>query len=141
MADHEAEPSVSVAQALTWTIAAALGWAALAAWQPTTTWHLVPAIVAGAGPVLLLLDAGRVQHRRTWLIGAAIGLATALLTMVVLSAVDLLGGPALFGLPHATREALVVAVATTALVVLLGLIRQARRGSTRSRRPGRSTTR
>ncbi|MGA8995716.1 MAG: glutaredoxin domain-containing protein, partial [Nocardioidaceae bacterium] len=86
-------------RALVWTVAL-LGvlWLALALWQPTTTWHLAPGLMAGAAPYL---QAGAtvsdpVTHRRRVLLTAVSGFTATAAAAVALGAAGLLRGPTLF---------------------------------------------
>lgn len=86
-----------IAPALITTALAAAAWFALIAWRPTTTWHLAPALVAGAGAWVVA------QYRtdavtRWWIVAtAALGLLVALGEVAVFQASGSLAGPALFG--------------------------------------------
>lgn len=88
-------------------------WVALAAWRPTTTWHLAPLLVVLAPPwTAANLDA----PHRGWVV---VGVALTVVTTGMLHTLDLLRGPALIG-SDATIEALIV----TAAGSLLGLLRR-----------------
>ena len=57
-----------------WTLVAGLVWVALAAWRPTTTWHLAPMLLAAAAPWVVAQDL-RAGDRRALplLAGSAVG--------------------------------------------------------------------
>lgn len=79
-------------------------WIVLAAWDPTTTWHLAPLLVVLAPS---WTAANRGQHGSRW---GVLGVTLAVATTGALHTLDLLRGPALIG-PDATIEALIVAAA------------------------------
>ena len=79
-------------------------WIALAAWQPTTTWHLAPLLLVWAPPWTATY---RGRPVRGWVV---VGVALSVATTGMLHALDLLRGPALVG-PDATIEALIAAIA------------------------------
>jgi uncharacterized protein (DUF427 family)/glutaredoxin len=106
-----------------WTAVVALVWVLLAVWQPTTTWHLLPVLLAGALPWIIGQDlrAGDLSAAIRLAGAAAGGFAAAGLVTLGLARFDLLRGPALAGLGNATIESLVLAGAAAVFVVLVGL--------------------
>lgn len=100
-------------------------WAILAANNPTTTYHLAPLLVAGAGPILSTLD-GEVEISAQLLASAAaVGLVTALATAIAIAALGWSQGPSLLPFGGAVTEAVVFAVAGAVggLAVAFGLRR------------------
>lgn len=100
------------------TLAVAALWVGLAAWQPATTFHLAPAVVAWA-PAYLWATAG--GARRDTVLAAAGGGVAAALISVGLAAVGLLDGPALVG-GGPLAESLLVAAGATVVGVAAGAI-------------------
>lgn len=109
-------------------LAAAGLWAALAAWRPTTTWHLAPVILAVA-PAFARLAAGgpraaqgarrsRLRPAMRWAVTAALGAGGSVLVAVVLALVGRLAGPTFTGEGSALGEA-VLAAAVGGIVALL----------------------
>ncbi len=97
----------------------ALAWTALAFWQPTTTWHLGPVVVAMSVAVV---------HRslgplsRPAAMGAAVaGLTNAGLAILVLAVFDKLRGPALGFFPNALVESIVFAIVGAVVGALIGM--------------------
>lgn len=90
-----------------------LAWVALAMWHPGTAYHLAPAIVAASWSVALQLEAPltRAMAAASSLTGGAMAVSTTL----VLSAWDLLRGPALPGMPGVESEAMLLAAAGAVL--------------------------
>ena len=75
----------SVGLAAVWLLAAAV--------RPEVTYHLAPALVAGALPVTIVLDRGNSRGARVVGAAAAIGFAIAVVTALLLAAAGWLEGP------------------------------------------------
>lgn len=114
-----------------WTVAVALVWVALALWQPTTTWHLAPLLLAAAWPWVFGQDLrGGDRRAIPGLIGAGVaGFAVSALTALGLSQAGLLRGPLVLGSlgGNALSEAAILAAAAAVLPVAVGLLRVRRR--------------
>lgn len=96
---------------------AVTAWVVLAAWHPYTNYHLAPAAVTIAYP-LLVAGSGRSARRITAAVVGSGGLAV--LAAAGLAHVDLLKSPALFN--SAVAEAVVVtAVATILTLIVVGV--------------------
>jgi len=103
-------------------------WVVLAAWEPTTTWHLAPFLAGAAPPWLLSRGAGPSRGgppllRRV----AAISGAAAVGLTLALWALGLLRGPVLTGSGPAVGESVVLALLGPMVVVVLAA-RRARKG-------------
>jgi uncharacterized protein (DUF427 family)/glutaredoxin len=112
-----------------WTLTGGLVWVALAMWQPTTTWHLAPMLLAAAAPWAVAQDL-RAGDRRALprLRAAAVaGLLVSVLVTWVLAATGLLRGPPLPGFPDPPAESLVLAGAGAVVAALLGARRALRK--------------
>lgn len=119
-----ADPSPSEWAGAAWTVVAGLLWLALALWRPTTTWHLAPALMAGAWPLLVQARPTRGRGGRVRVLTVGVGgFAAAGLTTLALSEANLLRGPTLPGFTAAATEALVPAGGAALLAVLLGMFR------------------
>ncbi len=95
-------------------------WAVAAAFQPTSTYHLAPILVAGILPVL----AGAARIRG--LVGnAALGAALAATAALLLAALDLLRGPTLLPYGGALAEALTFAGVGAVGGALIGIAKTA----------------
>ncbi len=135
--DHDSAPppgSAGGRAALMWTLAATALWILLAAWRPTTTWHLGPLLAAAAAPWVLgqdLLGGDRRAAPRL-AVAAVAGFLAAAAATSVLSAAGLLRGPTVPGLPRPWMEPLVLAAAGAALAVVPGLRRAGRTPIARS---------
>lgn len=92
-------------------------WLALAMFNPTTTYHFAPVIVAAAWPAGCRLHAARALPARPAVTTALGGGLLALAATALLSTLDALAGPALFGLPDGLSETL----AAVALGVCIGV--------------------
>lgn len=112
------------------TLAVCAGWSALAALNPTVTYHLGP-VLAVLAPGWTRRAAGEPTDTRTHLRALAIGSAAALAATAALTLGGLLRGPTVLGGHHATSEALVLVAATAGLsFVTAAVVRQGReRGS------------
>lgn len=101
---------------------AAGAWLALVAWRPTTTWHLAPALVAGAGAWLAAHDrCGTAPHQKWWIgLIATMGLAVAWGEVEVFQGNGRLAGPALFG-ANVVVESMVTAALSSALAAYFGI--------------------
>lgn len=98
-------PAVIVSAALV------LGWVALAAWHPATTYHLAPALVAAAGSVMHRRGVDQPLTRPDATRVAVTGTALALVVTVALDTGGLLRGPTVLGTSAAGAESAVAAVA------------------------------
>lgn len=117
-----------------WTAVVALVWVLLAVWRPTTTWHLVPVLLAGALPWMIGQDlrAGD-RSAAARLAGAGLaGFAAAGLVTLGLARSDLLRGPAIAGLGNPAIESLALAGVAAVVLVLVGLLKAFRPPATRS---------
>lgn len=112
-------------QAIAATVGAAGLWAGLAAWDPTTNYHLAPALVVSSGPALL---AGRGRAHGSP-IGAVIG-STIVATAMLLSlrAVGVLRGPTI-GTHNVVHEGLTVILTTAAAWLTAAAVQHWRRHS------------
>ena len=111
-----------------WTAAVALVWMLLTVWQPTTTWHLAPVLLAAAWPWVAGQDlrGGDRSALSRLLVSGVGGFAVAAATTLALSRLGLLGGPTVLGFADPAVEGLVLGGASALLVVLLGLGRALR---------------
>jgi len=96
-------------------VALGLGWFSMTLRSPTTTYHLLPAVVAAGWPVVLHRSHGRLALPAASRAGAG-GLTVAFGTTLLLAGQDALRGPALVG-GSALVESVVVAMAGTALTM------------------------
>ncbi len=112
---------------LTLTALAAGAWLVLALWKPTTTWHLAPALVGGAGAwVVASADTDKTSHQRRRIGALAVlGLVVALVELAALHAYGRLEGPTLLG-PNAVVESIVTATVGAASAVMASFRRTAR---------------
>lgn len=78
-------------------VVAALAWALLARWQPTTTFHLAPFVVAAAWAAGLRRGTAAGVAARDARVAAFAGAVVAVLAAVLLAVADLLRGPVLWG--------------------------------------------
>ncbi len=117
-----------------WTLAAAVLWILVAAWRPTTTWHLAPVLIAAAAPWLVgqELHAGDRRAGRRLAAATIAGFLTAAIITAGLAGVDLLRGPTVFGPLRPWAESLVLAAAAAALAATPGLARVSRAPAARS---------
>ncbi|SDY04591.1 Uncharacterized conserved protein, DUF427 family [Modestobacter sp. DSM 44400] len=117
-----------------WTLAAAALWILVAAWRPTTTWHLAPVLIAAAAPWLVGQDlrAGDRRAGRRLAAAAVAGFLTAATITAGLARVGLLRGPTVLGPLHPWAESLVLAAAAAALAAAPGLARALRAPAARS---------
>jgi hypothetical protein len=92
------------------TLLAAVGWFALAAANPTTSYHLAPAVVAAAWPVARRLRAGRPLPIIAAALTALGGALAAVAVTLLLSVRGALAGAILFGVPPLTEAFLSVAL-------------------------------
>lgn len=97
----------------------AILWIALAFWQPETTWHLGPLVVALA-PALVHRSAG-VMSRGAALGAATNGLINAAIATAILAYFDKLEGPALAFFPNVLTEVAVFAIIGAAVAYLLAV--------------------
>lgn len=106
-----------IAPALLTTALAAGAWLALIAWRPTTTWHLAPALVAGAG-AWVAAQYRTAAQTRWWIVAvAAFGLLAALGELAVFHATGRLEGPALLGLSGVAESSLTATVGAASGVI------------------------
>ena len=117
-----------------WSAVVLVFWVLLAVWQPTTSWHLAPMLLAGAWPWLIgqdLRGGDRATLPRLLAAGVA-GFGIAAVTTVVLDRFDLLRGPTVLGFAHPASEGIVLAAVAVLLVVGFGVRRAMRTPVTRS---------
>ena len=129
--------------AAVWTLAATALWVLLAAWRPTTTWHLGPVFVAAAAPWVVGQDLHGGNRRAATRLGVAAGagfLVAAAATWV-LAAAGLLVGPTLPGFSRPWLESLVLAAFGAAVAVVLGFLRVRRRHGGAAGPPGDESVR
>lgn len=121
----------------TWTLVVAVTWGALAAWRPTTTWHLAPLMLAAAWPWVVRTTPPRGVPAPTRLVAqsAALGVSAALLVSVILWAANLLRGPTWWGSGPVLVEAVAMALAGAAPFVLPILVRRRTGPATRPHEP------
>jgi uncharacterized protein (DUF427 family)/glutaredoxin len=114
--------------AAVWTLAATALWMLLAAWRPTTTWHLGPVLAAAAAPWLIgqELRGGDRRAAPRLAVAAAAGFLVAAAATSVLAAAGLLRGPTVPGFPRPWMEPLVLAAVGAAVAVVPGLLRARR---------------
>jgi uncharacterized protein (DUF427 family) len=125
---------------LIWTIVVAVVWSVLAAWRPTTTWHLAPLTLAAAWPWVVGQDTSSRDpstRRRIMLAGGG-GLGAALALTGVLSSAGRLDGPTWTGSGNPVVEALLLSVGGAAIATTMGLLRTVRRTTSASARLGTS---
>nr|WP_238383492.1 MULTISPECIES: glutaredoxin domain-containing protein [unclassified Nocardioides] len=112
-----------------WTAVVTAAWLVLAGWQPSTTWHLAPLLVAAAWPWVV----GQHQSpddpsaRRRIVVAAVAGLTVASLATGALAAIGHLEGPTWTGSGSTVAEALLLAGAGSLLAMVAGLARTVRR--------------
>ena len=118
-------PSAGLRSAAGWTVAAVLLWMLLAAWRPTTTWHLGPVLVAAAAPWLVGQDLRSGDRRALPRLATAAGVAllVAATATTALSVTGLLRGPTVLGFPTPEAEALALAGVTAIVAAVPGLRR------------------
>ncbi|MEN8233499.1 MAG: hypothetical protein ABFR89_01070 [Actinomycetota bacterium] len=109
--------SPDVRRALVWGALLAALWVVVAVLRPTTTFHLAPLLIAGAPPVLLVLDEGVSASRRAVMGASALGTALALGTAAAVALAGLMRGPAYQAFSGPFGEA----VAFTALGAIAGI--------------------
>lgn len=105
-----------------WTVLVALVWVLLAAWRPSTTWHLAPVLLAGAAPWVVGQDLrGGDRSAIPRVVAAAVaGAAVSALVMWALWSGGLLAGPTVLGFPGPAIEAFTFAGVASVLALLLG---------------------
>ncbi len=110
---------------LVWTAVLAVAWLALALWQPTTTWHLAPVLLAAAWPWVVGQDLvpGDATQRPRIVVAGLSGLAIVLAETGALAAADLLRGPTLTGSGSAITESAILGALGALLATLAGLLR------------------
>ncbi len=102
-------------------VAAAVIWHLLATGNPTTTYHVAPALVTAAWPVARRLRAGRALPVRIAAATTAGSTVLALTTTLLLAARDALHGPTLFGIPTALTETLAAIATGAAIGIVLAI--------------------
>lgn len=110
---------------LPFTVAAAVGWIALAVNTPTTTYHFAPTVVAAAWPVAMRPRAGHRLSARELAVSTGGGIALASIVTVALTFVGALAGPTFFGTDAAVAETWLMA-ALGAVIGFLFALRSAR---------------
>ncbi|WP_199432671.1 glutaredoxin domain-containing protein [Qaidamihabitans albus] len=111
-------------------------WFALAAGNPTTTYHFASAIVAAAWPVGRRLRAARALPAVPAMATAFGGGLLAVVTTALLAARNALAGPALFGLPNGLTETLAGIALGTLAGAALAVVPRRRDPRSRARRRG-----
>ncbi|MPZ83180.1 MAG: glutaredoxin [Actinophytocola sp.] len=137
LADLDTEGTVALAKGpwqagLVVMLVAAAGWFALAAGNPTTTYHFAPAVVAAAWPIGRRLRAGRPLPTLTALVTALDGALIAVAATLLLSARGALAGPIIVGVAPLTEAFLSVVLGTA---VGAGLALAGRRRTTSGNPP------
>ena len=94
-----------IRRALMWGAMLAVLWVAVAIFQPTSTFHLAPFLIAAAPPVLLILDEGAATDRASVLRVGAISLAIATGAALLLLAIGAMDGPVFEMFPGPMVEA------------------------------------
>ena len=94
-----------IRRALMWGAMLAVLWVAVAIFQPTSTFHLAPFLIAAAPPVLLILDEGAATDRASVLRVGAISLAIAMGAALLLLAIGAMDGPVFEMFPGPMVEA------------------------------------
>lgn len=114
------------AVAAVWAVGLAVIWVLLSVWQPTTTWHLAPVLLAGAWPWMTGRDlrSGARSGAVGLVLAGAGGFAVSALATAGLDRADLLRGPTVLGFPSATVESVVLAGTTVVLVVAVTLLKK-----------------
>ncbi|PFG33840.1 glutaredoxin domain-containing protein [Sanguibacter antarcticus] len=122
-----------LATGLVWTLVVAAVWSVLVAWRPTTTWHLVPLMLAAAWPWAVGQAASArdpsdraSSARRHIVLAGTGGLVSAAALSWLLSAVGRLEGPIWAGAGSPLTEALVLAAVGAAVATVVGLARTVR---------------
>ena len=125
---------------LVWTLIIAVVWTVLVAWRPTTTWHIVPLILAATWPWVVGQDA--TSHdpsaRRRIVLAAGSGLGVTWALTAVMAMTGRLSGPTWTGSGSPVVESLVLAVVGSAVAMAMGLMRTVRRTTGASARLGTS---
>ena len=123
---------------LVWTLVVAVVWILLAAWRPTTTWHLAPLLIAAAWPWVVGQDlsASDPTARRGVLIAGAGGLAAGSALTATLALAGRLEGPTWTGAGTPVVEAFLLAGAGALVATLVGVMLTVRRTTTASARLG-----
>ncbi len=122
----------STLTAVGWTVLVALVWVLLAAWRPSTTWHLAPVLLGGAAPWVVGQDLrGGDRSAIPRVVAAAVaGAAVSALVTWALWSGGLLAGPTVLGFPGPAIEAFTFAGVASVLALLLGGARAQRRRPT-----------
>lgn len=118
-----------------WAVGLAVIWVLLSVLQATTTWHLAPVLIAGVWPWMTARDLRAAGGSgAVGLILAGVGaFAVSAAATAALDRADLLRGPTILGFPSPTVESLVLAGATTVvLVVAVTLLKNPRPGTSQS---------
>lgn len=99
-----------------WTLTGALAalWATLAWLNPTTTYHLAPAVVAASSPVGIRARRGAPLPLRPTIAVVAIGLLVVATVLIVLEVSDALRGPSLVPWTGSLGESILVALVAAA---------------------------
>lgn len=112
-------------------------WVGLTAWQPATTYHLAPAVLAWTAPYLCTTAAA---SRRDTVLAAALGGLVAAVVSVGLAAAGRLEGPALVG-GGPLAESLLVSAGAAVVGVTAALVLPAVTRSPGNHGPGRKQDR
>ncbi|MCY7401859.1 MAG: DUF427 domain-containing protein [Nocardioides sp.] len=133
-------PTTTPSQGLGWLLVVAALWFVLLVWRPTTTWHLLPLILAAAWPWVVGQDTspGDPSARRRIRLAGVGGLGAAFALTGILSAAGRLDGPAWTGSGGPAVEALLLSLGGAAGATALGLLRTVRRTTSGSARLGDS---
>ena len=129
-----------ISPGLRWTLVVAVVWSLLVAWQPTTTWHLAPLILAAAWPWVVGQDTspGDTSARRRILFAGSGGLGAALALTGLLSAAGRFDGPTWTSSGTPGVEAFLLSAGGAAIATALGLLRTVGRTTRASARLGTS---
>ncbi|WP_435198491.1 DUF427 domain-containing protein [Janibacter sp. GS2] len=138
--DGSGSPRRTPSPGLLWTLVVAVVWTLLAAWRPTTTWHVAPFVLAAVWPWIAghtTSPGGRAGRRRILLAGGG-GLGIAVALTGALSVAGRLDGPTWTGTANPVVEALILSVGGAAIATALGLLGTLGRTTRTSARLGSS---
>jgi len=107
-------------RALMWGAMFAVLWVAIAILRPATTFHLAPFLIAGAPPVLFVLDEGASTDRASVLRIGAFSAALSIGTALVLLTIGAMEGPVFEAFPSPLVEALALTAAGAIVGIGIG---------------------